>query len=128
MNKLVSVHALMLTAAGTQLAEHIPPQHVFEASDEETEFLAEREAVRGFVASQDKGLPVFTRKTPSEAQVAAASNPATQSQVDVTKLKKEQLVQLAADEKVPDLTGDETVDQLRAAILANREPKEDGLV
>lgn len=116
MNKLVSLHALMLTAAGTQLPENIPPQHVFEASDEEAEFLADRDAVRGFVASQDKGLPVFARKT------------ATQTQVDITKLKKDQLVQLAADEKVPDLTGDETVEQLRAAILANREPKDDGLV
>lgn len=129
MNKLVALHALMLTVVGTQLPENIPPQHVFEASDEETEFLASRDAVRGFVASQDKGLPVFTRKTASQAQVAAAANPATQSTVDITKLKKkDQLIKLAGDEKVPDLTGEETVDQLRAAILANREPKDESLV
>lgn len=128
MNKLVSLHALMLTAAGTQLPENIPPQHVFEASDEEAEFLADRDAVRGFVASQDKGLPVFTRKTAAQAQVAAASTPGTQTQVDSTKLKKDQLVQLAAEEKVPDLTGDETVGQLRSAILANRQPKDESLV
>lgn len=128
MNKLVSLHALMLTAAGTQLPENIPPQHVFEASDEEAEFLADRDAVRGFVASQDKGLPVFTRKTAAQAQVAAASTPGTQTQVDITKLKKDQLVQLAAEEKVPDLTGDETVEQLRSAILANRQPKDESLV
>lgn len=128
MNKLVSLHALMLTAAGTQLPENIPPQHVFEASDEEAEFLADRDAVRGFVASQDKGLPVFTRKTAAQAQVAAASTPGTQTQVDITKRKKDQLVQLAAEEKVPDLTGDETVEQLRSAILANRQPKDESLV
>lgn len=128
MNKLVSIHALMLTAVGTQLAENVPPAHVFDASDEETEFLAERGAVRGFVAGQDKNLPTFTRKTAGEAKVAAASNPATQAQVDISKLNKDKLLEIAAAEKVENLTGDETVAQLREAILANRQPKDESLV
>lgn len=129
MTKLVALHALVLTAAGTQLPENIPPQHVFEASDEETQFLAERQAVRGFVAAQDKNLPTFQRRTAAQAQIAAASDSTTQSQVDLTKLKKEDLVELAVKEGLQ-LKGDETVAQLRDAITARRNQAagDDGLV
>lgn len=118
MSKLVSVHLLMMSAA-----ESIPPNHVFEATAEEKEFLEARNAVRKYNGEQDSGLKVFERVgTKALAQDGGNGLP------DVTKAKKDQLIQIAADEKVENLTGEETVDQLRAAILANRQPKDESLV
>lgn len=117
MSKLVSLHLLMLSAA-----ESIPPQHVFEATAEEQEFLEARNAVRKYNAEQDKGLKVFERV----GSKASAGTGATE-QVDITKANKEKLLEIAAAEGV-ELKGDETVAQLREAITAKRTAGNDGLV
>lgn len=114
MSKLVSIHQI-----GFSVTDNVPPAHVFIATDDEQEFLFERGAARKYNAESDKTLPVYERPG---ASVVATTLP------DVSKANKTKLQEIAAAEQVPDLTGEETVDQLRAAILANRESKEENLV
>lgn len=120
MAKLVSIHEISFSAD-----ENVPPQHVFEATAEEKEFLVQRGAVRAFNSENDSGLKVFQRVG------AKASTSTAQTGVelpDVSKANKAKLLEIAAAEKVDSLTGDETVEQLRTAILANRQPKDESLV
>ena len=117
MSKLVSIHAISFSADET-----VPPQHIFEATAEEQEFLEARNAVRKYNAEQDKGLKVFERV----GSKASASTGAAE-QVDISKANKEKLLDIAAAEGV-ELKGDETVAQLREAITAKRNAGSDGLV
>lgn len=121
MAKLVSIHEISFSAN-----ENIPPQHVFEATAEEKEFLVQRGAVRAFNSENDSGLKVFQRvgakASTSTAQTGETTLP------DVSKANKEKLLEIAAAEQVEGLTGEETVAQLREAILASRKAKEDSLV
>lgn len=117
MSKLVSIHQINFGGA-----DIIEPNRAFEATAEEVEFLLPRGAARKFNGESDKGLA--EQKRPG-AQAAIGNEPKLP---DVSKAKKEQLLLIAQDENVEGLTGEENVEQLRAAILANRETKDESLV
>lgn len=121
MPKLISLHTISFGGD-----DKIPPQHVFEATAEEQEFLQSRQAVRKFNAEQDKQLPVHQRPGAKASTSTAQTGESTLP--DVSKANKDKLLEIAATEQVEGLTGEETVAQLREAILASRKAKEDSLV
>lgn len=118
MTKLVAIHAISFSAD-----ENIPPQHVFEATADEQDFLQSRNAVRKYNGEQDSGLKVFER-----VGAKALAQDGGNGLPDVSKANKDKLLEIAAAEQVEGLTGEETVAQLREAILASRKAKEDSLV